>query len=295
MTISLSAALRREYERLFAGCDIRSGQRALVERVCQRLVRERARYEAVTARQGVPWAFVAAVHQLESSGDFRRHLHNGDPLSARTVRVPAGRPKRGSPPFSWEESAADALALKRLGGGTDWSLAGLLYQLERYNGWGYRRYHPHVLSPYLWSGSVHYERGKYVADGRWSETAVSKQIGAAVLLRRLAEQGEIELGESLSPRPAEADTDRAEEVDSVAVEEGDEAVIGDVAPPPLVSRHAMRRGRAPEAQKAEHLQRWLNTFPGLFLRVDGIPGDRTSKAYRRVTGHYLPGDPRVGA
>ncbi|GAA0583018.1 hypothetical protein ACFQH5_18075 [Halomonas salifodinae] len=288
MAISLSAALGREYERLFESCDIRPGQRALVERVCQRLVRDRSRYEAVTARQGVPWAFVAAVHQLESGGDFRRHLHNGDPLSGRTVRVPAGRPKRGSPPFSWEESAADALALKRLGGRTDWSLAGLLYQLERYNGWGYRRYHPHVLSPYLWSGSVHYERGKYVADGRWSETAVSKQIGAAVLLRRLAELGEIALGEAPPPsRPAEAEADRVEAVDTLAAE-----VARGAASPPLVSRHAMRPGRAPEARKAEHLQRWLNTFPGLFLRVDGIPGDRTSTAYRRVTGHYLPGDSR---
>lgn len=282
MAISLSAALGREYERLFESCDIRPGQRALVEGVCQRLVRDRSRYEAVTARQGVPWAFVAAVHQLESGGDFHRHLHNGDPLSGRTVRVPAGRPRRGSPPFSWEESAADALALKRLGGRTDWSLAGLLYQLERYNGWGYRRYHPHVLSPYLWSGSAHYERGKYVADGRWSETAVSRQVGAAVLLRRLAELGEVDLGEAPPPPRPAAEADGVEAADTLATE----------GAAPLVSRHAMRPGRSPEARKAEHLQRWLNTFPGLFLRVDGIPGDRTSTAYRRVTGHYLPGDSR---
>lgn len=284
MAISLSVALRREYERLFEGCDIRPGQRALVERTCRRLVRDRSRYAAVSVRQGVPWAFVAAVHQLESGGDFRRHLHNGDPLSARTVRVPAGRPRHGAPPFTWEESAADALALKRLGGNTDWSLAGLLYQLERYNGWGYRRYHPHVLSPYLWSGSVHYERGKYVADGRWSESAVSRQIGAAVLLRRLAELGEIDLDEATVSRPGEGGADHGEALDAPAV--------GATAPVPLVSRYAMRRGRASEAQKAEHLQRWLNTFPGLFLRADGIPGEHTSAAYRRVTGRYLPGDPR---
>ncbi len=49
---------------------------------------------------------------------------------------------------------------------------------------------------------------------------------------------------------------------------------------------------SPRPTEAEHLQRWLNTFPDLFLRVDGIPGDRTSMAYRRVTGHYLPGDSR---
>ena len=67
---------------------------------------------------------------------------------------------RGKPPFTWEESASDALALRGLRGDTDWSLAGTLYQLEGYNGWGYRLYHQHVLSPYLWSYSNHYQSGK---------------------------------------------------------------------------------------------------------------------------------------
>ena len=41
-------------------------------------------------------------------------------------------------------------------------------------------------SPYLWSFSNHYARGKYVADGHFSATAVSQQCGAALLLKRLA-------------------------------------------------------------------------------------------------------------
>src|SRR5206468_849198 len=108
------------------------------------------------------------------------------------VQVPAGRPKTGNPPFGWEESAGDALSMKGLSPQTDWSLAGTLYQLERYNGWGYRLFHPYVLSPYLWSFSNHYKSGKYVADGTWSDTAVSKQCGAVALLRRMAEHGQIE-------------------------------------------------------------------------------------------------------
>ena len=44
-----------------------------------------------------------------------------------------------------------------------------LYELERYNGFGYRDRRPQVLSPYLWSFSNHYSRGKYVADGRFSD------------------------------------------------------------------------------------------------------------------------------
>jgi hypothetical protein len=203
---------------------------------------------------------------LESSLNFTRHLHNGDPLANRTVRVPGGRPRTGTPPFTWEESAIDAISMKKLGARTDWSLAGTLFQLEAYNGWGYRRFHPHVLSPYLWSFSNHYISGKYVADGRWSESAVSQQCGAAVLLRRMAELGQIKFEDQPLPLP---DDDALVVVYSMA-KSGD---------PAMVSR-------------AEELQRWLNTFPGIFVKVDGIPGNRTSEAYRRVTGAYLPGDPR---
>jgi len=38
---------------------------------------------------------------------FKLHLHNGDPLTARTVNVPKGRPKTGQPPFAWGISAKD--------------------------------------------------------------------------------------------------------------------------------------------------------------------------------------------
>jgi hypothetical protein len=35
-------------------------------------------------------------------------------------------------------------------------------------------------------------------------------------------------------------------------------------------------------------------YQRLFVKVDGWAGDRTSDAWRRVTGHYLPADPRGG-
>jgi lysozyme family protein len=129
---------------------------------------------------------VGIIHSLEASCDFTRHLHNGDPLTARTTHVPAGRPRTGRPPFTWEASAIDALTLQGFASWKDWSVAGTLYKLEAYNGFGYRDHHRTVPSPYLWSFSNHYTRGKYVADGRFSPTAVSQQCGAAVLLRRLS-------------------------------------------------------------------------------------------------------------
>jgi hypothetical protein len=197
---------------------------------------------------------------MEASLNFTKHLHNGDPLSHRTVHVPAGRPKKGKPPFAWEESAQDALALKGLSAKTEWSLAGTLYQLERYNGWGYRLHHPHVLSPYLWSFSNHYKSGKYIADGTWSDTAISRQCGAAVLLRRMAEKNQIEFPDQPVPRDDSA---------------------------PLVVRHSRTKSSDPRVvAEVENLQQWLNTFKGVFVAVDGIPGDRTSEAYRKVTGSY---------
>ena len=263
--IPLTAALREEYEALFDTCMIRGEHAAIVERTVDKLRDNRSTYARAEEASGVPWHFIAVIHNMESSLNFKCHLHNGDPLTARTVQVPKGCPKTGTPPFLWENSAADALALKKLDQSTDWTLAGTLYQLERYNGFGYRIYHPEVKSPYLWSCSNHYTSGKYVADGTWSHTAKSKQLGAAVLLRRMAERREIEF---------------------------EDESLADEARPLIVSYSTKKPRNEEERTRAEDLQRWLNTFPGVFVKVDGVPGKRTSNAYRVVTGAYLPGDPR---
>ena len=183
---AMTKAQRRRYELLYESCLTRPSRRASVNALSRRIRANRKRYEKVGKAVGVPWYVVGIIHSLEAGGDFTRHLHNGDPLSARTVHVPAGRPKTGKPPFTWEQSAIDALRGRGLGAWKDWSVAGTLYQLEGYNGFGYRDHHPNVPSPYLWSFSNHYTRGKYVADGRFSPTAVSQQVGAALLLKRLA-------------------------------------------------------------------------------------------------------------
>lgn len=131
---------------------------------------------------GLKWWFVAVIHEMECSQNFNRHLHNGDRLINRTINVPAGRPIKGIPPFTFTESAIDALELKGADKITDWSIGNILYFLEGYNGYGYEKYH-HINSPYLWSGTNHYTKGKYIADGKWDENAVSKQVGVAILLK----------------------------------------------------------------------------------------------------------------
>jgi lysozyme family protein len=191
-TVSLTEGLRAEYQRLFNTCVIRPEREADVDRWVARIQENRPRYDSVSAATNVPWFFIAFVHCMEASLSFDCHLHNGDPLGAPTVRVPAGRPL-GSGPFTWESSAEDVLRLKRLHKWTDWTLPALLYKLEAYNGFGYRRQDPKINTPYLWSFSNHYSKGKYVRDGKFSPTAVSKQCGSAVLLRRLAETGAVRL------------------------------------------------------------------------------------------------------
>lgn len=187
--MQLTDDLRAEYQHLWDTAQIRNERRALTEIAANSVLANRDRYEAVGEPLGIPWYFIGAVHNMESSQNFARHLHNGDLLTARTVHVPAGRPVDGEPPFTWEESADDALRLMKLDQVVDWSLPGTLYQLERYNGWGYRRHHPETLSPYLWAATNHYTSGKYVADGKWDSAAVSTQIGAAALLLQISPGG----------------------------------------------------------------------------------------------------------
>lgn len=181
--LTLKDSLRTEYDRLFAECVVRPIHMDAINNSVQRIIGGKSRYQAVAQATGVPWTVIAAIHLLECNLSFTRHLHNGDPLSAKTSHIPKGRPP-GTAPWSWEESAVDAL--REFAQWNDWSVAGTLYKLESYNGFGYRLYHPTVLSPYLWSYSNHYTKGKYAADGVWSASLVSRQPGAAVILRRLA-------------------------------------------------------------------------------------------------------------
>lgn len=134
-------------------------------------------YNAVEKLTTVDWKVVAIIHELESSSNFSCQLLNGQRWDRKTTIVP----KNLGPWKSWEESCIYAFRhLKN----REWTIEEMLKTLEEWNGLGY--YYKGVHSPYLWSGSNHgVGVGKYVADGKYSKTAVSKQIGGAVLLRKL--------------------------------------------------------------------------------------------------------------
>jgi lysozyme family protein len=186
------SAMEKDYREQYGACQILTPRLGKVEENVAILLRNRPRYETVAASLNIPWYFIGIIHGLEASFNFKGHLHNGDyPLTRRTVQVPAGRPPVWNPPTDWEASAADALQMKGFDKETDWSLPQLLYRWERYNGFGY--YWRNTRTPYLWSFSNQYSKGKYVSDGRWDPNYVSQQCGAAPMLQTLVTTGVVTL------------------------------------------------------------------------------------------------------
>lgn len=172
-----------EYLALWNSMVIKPSWKQALEKRARDILKNKDKYQDVANETNVPWMWIAIAHSMEGAIDFKTHLHNGDPLTRRTRQVPSGRPKVGNPPFTWTESALDALKMKGLHKVDEWSTERFLYELERYNGFGYRN--KNINTPYLWSGTNHYSRGKYIRDGVFSSSAVSQQTGAAALWKTL--------------------------------------------------------------------------------------------------------------
>jgi len=138
----------------------------------------KARYQVVSAKTGVPWAFIAVTHERECSQDWAGSLAQGDPWNRVSVHVPAGR----GPFQSWEDAAIDALVNcgPYAARNKDWSIGGTLAKLEEYNGLGYAA--RGAPSPYIWSGTDQYKSGKYVRDHVYDPNVVDTQPGCAGLL-----------------------------------------------------------------------------------------------------------------
>jgi lysozyme family protein len=185
-------AIADDYRKLFDTCVIRPEKRSEVMWYVSKIAdpTRRKAYEQVFEETCVPWYVVAIIHGMECSFDMNSHLHNGDSIKAKTWQVPKGRPTPWLPPSDWVSSAVDALKYDKLHEQADWSLPRILYRWEGYNGWRSRVLYK-INTPYLWSFSNHYTKGKFVADNVWDGNAVSKQCGAAVMLKGLVEAGHI--------------------------------------------------------------------------------------------------------
>lgn len=141
-------------------------------------------YQEVGVAAEVPWFVVACIHFRETNQNFEKNLCNGDPLTARTIHVPVGRPPRGNPPFSWFECALDALSLKF--NPKVWDISTTLQYLEAYNGFGYR--HHSVNSPYLWDFTSFYTSGLFTSDGKFDRTMKEDRPGCVSILKAFEQE-----------------------------------------------------------------------------------------------------------
>lgn len=172
-----------DYRILYESCTLTADVKARTELdlVCKVAIGNVATYQSVERLVSIPWPLIAALHFRESGQSFQSHLHNGDPLAARTIHVPQGRPQIGTPPFTWIESAMDALGDVWVP--TKWDVPGCLEFLERYNGLGYQ--HRGVFTPYLWNYTDKYVAGLYVADGAFDPEKVERRPGCVAILKTL--------------------------------------------------------------------------------------------------------------
>ena len=172
------------YASLLERCKIREDKSATVRAAANLVYSGKERYLMVARTIGCPAWLIGAWHNLESGCDFRGCLHNGERIIGTgrvTTLVPAGRG-----PFKvWEESGLDAL--KGFKGMSDWSPGMCMKRSEAFNGMGY--FKRGIPSPYVWSMTTEYVRGKYVADGVFDAMAVSKQVGVAAIYKDLEARG----------------------------------------------------------------------------------------------------------
>jgi lysozyme family protein len=152
-------------------------------------VANKTRYQDIESRTGVSWLFIAVSHYRESTQNFARSLAQGDPWNKVSVHVPAGR----GPFTSFEDAAVDALVdcAPHAAQNTDWSIAGMLTLLERFNGLSYAN--AGRPSPYVWSGTDQYKTGKVLVDHgpiediypsgpRKGQPVIDLQLGCAGLI-----------------------------------------------------------------------------------------------------------------
>lgn len=276
---TVSPGWANDYQQLWQTMTVSPDWQAKASAIAKKIVANQGRYAAAVTGTAVPWWFIAVVHAMECSLRFDQHLHNGDALTARTVRVPRGRPPTGSPPFTWEESARDSITYEKLDKVVDWSLPSVLFHWHLYNGINNEYKKRGIPTPYLWSGAQHYRKGKYVADGVFDPEAVSAQVGAAVLLKALIGLGAVTIDAQLSvgSNPAAA----TGHVASLAINTSGDAfrhVAAELDYPGLLKNGS--GASAPEKPGVRRVQEWLNIHDCV-TAIDGGFGDSTEEQLKK--------------
>ena len=169
-----------DYGELWASCTLDATRLPSIKRETDRIRKNKNTYDAIAGLANCAWWVPGLLHYRESSAlTLDVYLHNGQKLGKKTTIVPKGIFFRTD---QFIDAAVDALKREGLFGVKDPVI--FLGKAERFNGLGYRR--TGEYSPYVWAGTNHSdETGKYVADGRYSASAIEKQLGVAALLKGL--------------------------------------------------------------------------------------------------------------
>ncbi|MCO4744798.1 MAG: peptidoglycan-binding protein [Proteobacteria bacterium] len=174
-------------KRLADGIELSLGMREQdLETFVTHYNKHKARYDSVSAQTNVPSKLIAALHWRESTGSFKKYLHQGDPIGKKSKNVP-----KGILFYDWETAAVDALTNQGKKGNqknigltaetTD--TAAIATYAEAYNGLGYmNKGRP---SPYVYAGTGEYESGKYVRDGKFDKNHVDQQLGVLPMVGAL--------------------------------------------------------------------------------------------------------------
>jgi len=139
--------------------------------IVERLERSEEMYRKVEGATGVCWMLIACIHYRECSGSFKRSLKDGREL----------KPKE-----DWELDAIRSLSdwMKKMHyKGRPDSMGAMLEFAEKWNGTGYSKLGR--TSPYVWSGTPSYVRGKFVSDKKLDPNKVDEQWGVQPLLKLL--------------------------------------------------------------------------------------------------------------
>ena len=170
--------LRNNYKELYESMIILPEYKVKVDWYTTKALSQKHEYIKVEELLTVPWEIVAALHSLESTFDLDKQILNGQKWDQETTWVPKGL----GPWISFESSCVSAF--NRHKPPIKYTIEEVSNFAERWNGGGYAK--RNKLSPYLYSFSnLGLKTGKFVSDGRYSSTAISKQCGFLVLLKAL--------------------------------------------------------------------------------------------------------------
>lgn len=169
--------------RRVAVAKIKPDREAEFMKTAVRLQKDKAKFEELSAKTGVPWAVCAVIKEREAGVDsgFLRNIAQGDPWNRKSTHVPPGR----GPFTSWLFAGIDALVkcAPYASLWKDWSPGGTITILIKYNGIGYDLHG--MVSPYGFGGTDQYVKGKYVADGKLDPNFVDPQLGCLGMLLAL--------------------------------------------------------------------------------------------------------------